>query len=103
MTTVTWTVNNTNSSSAPIVSNARGVDFSPNQIPGSGASSGSETVTGPASEQQLTITVVVDLGDDVISSPSATVTLQPCVAPTTSTTSKSTTTTTTTHRGDDDD
>jgi hypothetical protein len=80
-TTVTWTVTNNDGSAKPITGSARGVTYSPNPVPANGSSRGTEVLAGPSTDQQLTETVTVDLGADVISRPTATVTAAACIGP----------------------
>lgn len=80
-TTVTWTLTNNDGSAKPVTASARGVTYAPNPVPANGRSTGIETLTGPATDQQLTETVTVDLGADVISRPTATVTAAACIGP----------------------
>jgi LPXTG-motif cell wall-anchored protein len=80
-TTVTWTVRNNDGSPKPITASTQPVTFAPNPIPSNGTSTGTQVITGPASDQTVTITVTVDLGADVISQPTASVFAAACVGP----------------------
>ena len=62
-TTITWTVSNNDGSPAIVLSDSRGVDFQPNPDAPHGESTGVEVVDGPASDDQITETVTIQLAD----------------------------------------
>ena len=58
-----------------------GVPFQPVVIPAGRVAAGAEVVPGPDSDQQITNTVSVDLGDGVIQQPFARITVPACSGP----------------------
>ena len=80
-TTVTWTVSNNADSSASITGDARGVTFVPDSVAPYGTAFGTEAIVGPTTDQELSETVTVQLGDGRISELDASVIAAACEGP----------------------
>lgn len=79
---ITWTLKNNGTGPSTIVSNTRGLTFSPTTLPANAAATATEQVAAPASGSTVvTLSVEVDLGSSVIGNPEASVTLGECGDP----------------------
>ena len=80
-TTVSWRVTNNGETPVTIIDNTEDAPLEPSTVPPLGEATATHVIEGPATDQQVTSTVTIDVGDGVVIEKSDDITAAACEGP----------------------